>query len=109
MTINGNFTDAEGNPVNIADLLRGVNQGTENQNGMSTISGWVYDGDGNPVNIVDIIRKADSTDVKGARVGDSIVLPDANGYINIPSSGGDISLTTDEKSQLIGLLDQGDN
>lgn len=104
MTINGNFTDADGNPVNIADLLRGVNQGTENQNGMSTISGWVYDGDGNPVNIVDIIRQADSTDVKGARIGDSIILPGADGYISIPPSGGDISLTTSEKNQLIGLL-----
>lgn len=104
MTINGNFTDADGNPVNIADLLRGVNQGTENQNGMSTISGWVYDGDGNPVNIVDIIRQADSTDVKGARVGNNIILPGSDGYINIPLSGGDTSLTTEEKNQLIGLL-----
>lgn len=105
MTINGNFTDADGNPVNIADLIRGVNQGTENQNRMSTISGWVYDGDGNPVNIVDIIRQADSTDVKGARVNGSIVLPGADGYIDIPSSGGEVSLTTEEKSQLVGLLD----
>lgn len=104
MTINGNFTDADGNPVNIADLLRGVSKETENQNGMSTISGWVYDGDGNPVNIVDIIRQADSTDVKGIKVnsGDSIV-PDKDGFVNItiPEPAG---LTNTEKNQLIGLL-----
>lgn len=107
MTINGNFTDADGNPVNIADLLRGVNQGTENQNGMSTISGWVYDGDGNPVNIVDIIRQADSTDVKGVKVNSGeAITPDENGMVNITISGDGqpVQLTTSEKNQLIGLL-----
>lgn len=105
MTINGNFTDADGNPVNIADLLRGVSQGTENQNGMSTISGWVYDGDGNPVNIVDIIRQADSTDVKGVKVNSGeVIKPDENGNISITIPSSDVSLTTSEKNQLIGLL-----
>lgn len=104
MTINGNFTDADGNPVNIADLLRGVNQGTENQNGMSTISGWVYDGDGNPVNIVDIIRQADSTDVKGVKVnsGEAIV-PGKDGFVDIPIPE-PAGLTNSEKNQLIALL-----
>lgn len=105
MTINGNFTDADGNPVNIADLLRGVNQGTENQNRMSTISGWVYDGDGNPVNIIDIIRQADSTDVKGVKINSGEVMtPDKNGNINITIPSSDVSLTTSEKNQIIGLL-----
>lgn len=105
MTINGNFTDADGNPVNIADLLRGVNQGTENQNGMSTISGWVYDGDGNPVNIVDIIRQADSTDVKGVKVNSGeVITPDENGNINLTIVGEPVQLTTSEKNQLVGLL-----
>ena len=105
MTINGNFTDTDGNPVNIADLLRGVNQGTENQNGMSTISGWVYDGDGHPVNIVDIIRQADSTDVKGVKVNSGeVIKPDENGNINITVAGEPVQLTTSEKNQLVGLL-----
>lgn len=106
MTINGNFTDADGNPVNIADLLRGVNQYTENQNGMSTISGWVYDGDGNPVNIVDIIRQADSTDVKGVKVNSgTAVMPDKDGYVNITIPENEpAGLTTSEKNQLIDLL-----
>jgi hypothetical protein len=108
MTINGNFTDADGNPVNIADLLRGVNQGTENQNRMSTISGWIYDSEGNPVNIIDIIRQADSTDVKGIKVnGGEPVKPNKDGYVEIIVSGDGqpVQLTTSEKNQLIGLLD----
>lgn len=105
MTINGNFTDADGNPVNIADLIRGVGQGSKNQNRMSTISGWVYDGDGNPVNIVDIIRQADSTDVKGVRVNSGeVITPDENGNINITVAGEPVQLTTSEKNQLVGLL-----
>lgn len=106
MTINGNFTDADGNPVNIADLIRGTNQVASGQNKMSTISGWVYDSEGNPVNIIDIIRQADSTDVKGIRVnsGEAIV-PDENGNVNLTVSGEPVQLTTSEKSQLIGLLD----
>ena len=62
--INGNFTDAEGNLVNIADLLRGVQGSTQNYDHMSPISGCVYDGEGNKVNIIDIIKAADTTDVK---------------------------------------------
>ena len=107
MTINGNFTDANGDPVNIADLIRGTSQAASGQNKMSTISGWVYDGDGNPVNIVDIIRQADSTDVKGVKVNSGeVITPDENGMVNITISGDGqpVQLTTSEKNQLIGLL-----
>lgn len=105
MTINGIFTDANGNPVNIADLIRGTNQSTGNQSKMSTISGWIYDSEGTPVNIVDIIRQADSTDVKGIKVNSGEpIIPDENGNVNIIVSGELVQLTTSEKNQLIGLL-----
>lgn len=102
--INGNFTDADGNLVNIADLLRGTQGNTQNYDHMSPISGWVYDGEGNKVNIIDIIKAADTTDVKGVKVnsGEAIV-PDEDGFVDItiPEQAG---LTNNEKNQLIALL-----
>lgn len=103
--INGNFTDADGNLVNIADLLRGIQGNTQNYDHMSPISGWVYDGEGNKVNIIDIIKAADSTDVKGIKVNSSeVIKPDENGNINITVAGEPVQLTTSEKNQLVGLL-----
>ena len=106
--INGNFTDADGNLVNIADLLRGVNGGTQNYDHMSPISGWVYDGEGNKVNIIDIIKAADTTDVKGVSInGSDPVTPNEDGVVEITISGDGqpVSLNTSEKAALIGLLD----
>lgn len=106
--INGNFTDADGNLVNIADLLRGTHGNTQNYDHMSPISGWVYDGEGNKVNIIDIIKAADTTDVKGVKVNSGeAITPDENGFVNITISGDGqpVSLNTSEKAALIGLLD----
>lgn len=105
--INGNFTDADGNLVNIADLLRGTQGNTQNYDHMSPISGWVYDGEGNKVNIIDIIKTADTTDVKGVKINSGeAITPDENGFVNITISGDGqpVQLTTSEKNQLIGLL-----
>lgn len=105
--INGNFTDAEGNLVNIADLLRGIKGDTQNYDHMSPISGWVYDGEGNKVNIIDIIKAADTTDVKGVSInGSDPVTPNEDGVVEITISGDGqpVQLTTSEKNQLIGLL-----
>lgn len=106
--INGNFTDADGNLVNIADLLRGIKGDTQNYDHMSPISGWVYDGEGNKVNIIDIIKAADTTDVKGVSInGSDPVTPNKDGVVEITISGGGqpVPLTTSEKNQLIRLLD----
>lgn len=101
-TINGNFTDADGNLVNIADLIRGIESDTKNYEHMSPISGWVYDSDGNRVNLIDIIRQADSTDVKGVKVNSGEpVVPDEEGYVNLTLTA---DLTPSEKQQLINLL-----
>lgn len=106
--INGNFTDADGNLVNIADLLRGVNGSTQNYDHMSPISGWVYDGEGNKVNIIDIIKAADTTDVKGVSInGSDPVTPNEDGVVEITISGDGqpVGLSSAEKAELIGLLD----
>ena len=106
--INGNFTDAEGNLVNIADLLRGTQGNTQNYDHMSPISGWVYDGEGNKVNIIDIIKDADTTDVKGVSInGGDPVTPNEDGVVEITISGDGqpVGLNTSEKAALIGLLD----
>ena len=105
--INGNFTDAEGNLVNIADLLRGVQGSTQNYDHMSPISGCVYDGEGNKVNIIDIIKAADTTDVKGVSInGSEPVTPNEDGVVEITISGDGqpVSLSSEEKAELIGLL-----
>lgn len=106
--INGNFTDADGNLVNIADLLRGIQGNTQNYDHMSPISGWVYDGEGNKVNIIDIIKAADTTDVKGVSVnGSDPVTPNEDGVVEITISGDGqpVDLNASEKAALIGLLD----
>lgn len=106
--INGNFTDADGNLVNIADLLRGTQGNTQNYDHMSPISGWVYDGEGNKVNIIDIIKAADTTDVKGVSInGSEAVVPNENGVVELTISGDGqpVGLNTSEKAALIGLLD----
>lgn len=106
--INGNFTDSDGNLVNIADLLRGTQGNTQNYDHMSPISGWVYDGEGNKVNIIDLIKAADTTDVKGVSInGGDPVTPNENGVVEITISGDgqSIGLSSAEKAELIGLLD----
>ena len=106
--INGNFTDADGNLVNIADLLRGNPGETQNYDHMSPISGWMYDGEGNKVNIIDIIKAADTTDVKGVSInGSDPVTPNKDGVVEITiyGDGQSIGLNTSEKAALIGLLD----
>lgn len=106
--INGNFTDADGNLVNIADLLRGTQGNTQNYDHMSPISGWVYDGEGNKVNIIDIIKAADATDVKGVSInGNEPVTPNKDGVVEITISGDGqpVGLSSAEKAELIGLLD----
>ena len=106
--INGNFTDGDGNLVNIADLLRGTQGNTQNYDHMSPISGWVYDGEGNKVNIIDIIKAADTTDVKGVSInGSDPVTPNENGVVEITISGDgqSVGLSSAEKAELIGLLD----
>lgn len=106
--INGNFTDADGNLVNIADLLRGIQGNTQNYDRMSPISGWVYDGEGNKVNIIDIIKAADKTNVKGVSInGSDPVTPNEDGVVEITISGDGqpVGLNTSEKAELIGLLD----
>ena len=106
--INGNFTDSDGNLVNIADLLRGTHGNTHNYDHMSPISGWVYDGEGNKVNIIDVIKAADTTDVKGVSInGSEPVTPNEDGVVEITISGDGqpVGLNTSEKASLIGLLD----
>ena len=106
--INGNFTDSDGNLVNIADLLRGTQGNTQNYDHMSPISGWVYDGEGNKVNIIDIIKDADTTDVKGVSInGSDPVTPNEDGIVEITiyGDGQPVSLSSAEKAELIGLLD----
>lgn len=106
--INGNFTDADGNLVNIADLLRGTHGNTQNYDHMSPISGWVYDGEGNKVNIIDIIKAADATDVKGVSInGNEPVTPNKDGVVEITISGDGqpVGLSSAEKAELIDLLD----
>lgn len=106
--INGNFTDADGNLVNIADLLRGKQGNTQNYDHMSPISGWVYDGEGNKVNIIDIIKAADTTDVKGVSInGSNPVTPNEDGVVEITISGDGqpAGLSSAEKAELIDLLD----
>ena len=106
--INGNFTDSDGNLVNIADLLRGIQGDTQNYDHMSPISGWVYDGEGNKVNIIDIIKAADNTDVKGVSInGSDPVTPNDDGVVEITISGDGqpVGLSSAEKAELIGLLD----
>lgn len=106
--INGNFTDSDGNLVNIADLLRGTQGNTQNYDHMSPISGWVYDGEGNKVNIIDIIKAADTTDVKGVSInGSDPVTPNEDGVVEIAISGDGqpVGLSSAEKAELIGLLD----
>lgn len=105
--INGNFTDSNGNLVNIADLLRGITSNPENKDHMSPISGWFYDGEGNRVNIIDIIRSADLTDVKGIIINSGTpITPNEDGYldITIDGSGEVIALTQDQIETLIALL-----
>lgn len=107
--INGNFTDADGNLVNIADLLRGVISSPENKDHMSPISGWFYDGEGNRVNIIDIIRSADLTDVKGIIVNSGTpITPNKDGYLDvtIDGSGEVIALTPAQIEALIALLEE---
>lgn len=106
--INGNFTDSDGNLVNIADLLRGTQGNTQNYDHMSPISGWVYDGEGNKVNIIDIIKTADATDVKGISInGSEAVMPNKNGVVELAISGDGqpVVLSSAEKADLVGLLD----
>ena len=108
--INGNFTDSNGNLVNIADLLMGIiSQSPTNKDHMSPISGWFYDGQGNRVNLIDIIRQADSTDVKGIIINDGDpVTPNSDGFLDITISGDGqvIGLTTAQKEALIALLEE---
>lgn len=105
--INGNFTDADGNLVNIADLLRGIQGNTKNHDHMSPISGWFYDGEGHKVNIIDIIRSADLTDVKGIIINSGTpITPNKDGYLDvtIDGSGEVIALTPAQIEALIALL-----